>query len=342
MLHTPAVFRKVSAPFTVFREKPESPLPDRFQPDTDYEVDVWAGGVFSLGQQVIRLGEDVQSWAKRTTTDTGKGVSGMLRAFDNWNHRMSLEAMPDGTTVFRDRLSVSAGWLTPVMWLGFGVFWQWRALRLRRIARTAVSPSQQAWNARYLEKSSLWSGEVNPTLTDCVAALPPGRALDIGAGEGADAIWLAENRWQVTAVDASAVAAFRGAEEAERRQATAGQPFDISWRVAEVDSPLPTEGLFDLVTIHFLHLPPAIRQRVWQQALGLVAPGGTLLIVGHSVRDLSSGLRRPPPELLFTTEEWVSVAPSNWSTWSVTEVPRSITRDGESQKVWDVILTGVR
>jgi len=342
MLHTPAVFRLVSAPFTVFREKPESPLPDRFQPDTDYEVDVWAGGLVSLGQQIIHLVDDIESWAKRTTTDTGRGVSGVLSATRNWNHRMSLEALPDGTTLFHDRLSVSAGWLTPVMWLGLGVFWQWRALRLRSIARASVSSSQKAWNLRYLNKSSLWSGEVNPTLLDAASSLPPGRALDVGAGEGGDALWLAENRWQVTALDASAVAVFRGASEAEKRKTTAGDPLDIRWLVADVESSWPAKGLWDLVTIHFLHLPQTVRKKVWSQAIERVAPGGTLLIVGHSVRDLTTGLRRPAADLLFTTDEWEAVTPPDWTTWSVAEVPREIIRNGESVTVWDVVLVGVR
>jgi hypothetical protein len=138
MLHTPAVFKAVSSPFTVFREKPHSPLPDRFSPDTDYTVLVYAGGIIPLGTQIIRLEDTVESADRRHTTDVGHGVSGMLGLLTNWRHQMAVQKISDSRTQFNDQLTVNASWQTPVLWVGFNVFWRWRAMRLRQIAKKGL------------------------------------------------------------------------------------------------------------------------------------------------------------------------------------------------------------
>jgi hypothetical protein len=135
MLHTPAVFKAVSAPFTIFRDKPGHPLPERFVPDTDYPVAVFAAGIVPLGTQIIRLDDTVGAPGRRHTTDVGHGVSGMLGSLKNWRHQMGLEQLPDGHTRFTDQLTVNASWQTPLLWLVFSVFWRWRAMRLGQIAK---------------------------------------------------------------------------------------------------------------------------------------------------------------------------------------------------------------
>ena len=135
MLHTPAVFKSVSSPFTVFREKTDQPLPERFSPDTDYTVKVYAGGIIPLGTQIIRLEDSIESPDRRHTTDVGRGVSGMLGMLKNWRHQMSLERGSGDQTQFNDQLTVNASWYTPVLWVGFNVFWRWRAMRLHQIAK---------------------------------------------------------------------------------------------------------------------------------------------------------------------------------------------------------------
>ena len=138
MLHTPAVFKQVSAPFTVFRDSPSNPLPDRFAPDTDYTVSVFAGGIIPLGTQIIHLEDTLTSAEHRHTVDVGRGVSGMLSLMKNWRHQMAVQKLPNGHTRFNDQLSVSASWLTPMMWPAFTIFWRWRAMQLRRIARKSI------------------------------------------------------------------------------------------------------------------------------------------------------------------------------------------------------------
>jgi len=137
------------------------------------------------------------------------------------------------------------------------------------------SPNSKAeWNARYLESEQIWSGNPNAALVREVAGLTPGRALDLGCGEGADAIWLAKRGWQVTGVDVSDVALDR----AKQHAVTAGVAVDFV-----LDDLTESPGAFDLVTSFFLHVPEAaLRERTLLVAAASVAPGGTLLVVGHS------------------------------------------------------------
>ena len=116
------------------------------------------------------------------------------------------------------------------------------------------------WDARYSSAHSLWSGNPNHHLVAEVggpAGLAPGTALDAGAGEGADAIWLAERGWQVTAVDVSGVALGRAAEHA----AKAGDEVAarIRWLREDLIEWAPPERAYDLVTSQYIHLPGALR-----------------------------------------------------------------------------------
>ena len=135
------------------------------------------------------------------------------------------------------------------------------------------------WDARYQESHRIWSGNPNAALVRETAGLAPGRALDLGSGEGGDAIWLAQQGWEVTATDISQVALDRAAEQA----AAAGVADRIDWQWHDLGASFPA-GSFDLVSAQFLHsrgdtMP---RERILRAAAAAVAPGGVLLIVGHS------------------------------------------------------------
>ncbi|MEY9836838.1 class I SAM-dependent methyltransferase [Streptacidiphilus sp. EB103A] len=135
------------------------------------------------------------------------------------------------------------------------------------------------WDARYRESHRIWSGNPNAALVRETAGLAPGRALDLGSGEGGDAIWLAQQGWEVTATDISQVALDRAAEQA----AAAGVADRIDWQWHDLGASFPA-GSFDLVSAQFLHsrgdtMP---RERILRAAAAAVAPGGVLLIVGHS------------------------------------------------------------
>lgn len=138
------------------------------------------------------------------------------------------------------------------------------------------------WEERYAGKPQVWSGRVNRVLADVAGELPPGRALDLGCGEGGDAIWLAEHGWTVTAVDISAIAIERGRAAAVER----GLSDRIEWVAADLGS-WQTDAQFDLVSSSFLQSPVELpRAEILRAAAELVAPGGHLLIVSHAA---------PPP-----------------------------------------------
>ena len=132
------------------------------------------------------------------------------------------------------------------------------------------------WDERYASVERVWSGEPNGALVTEAARLEPARALDVGCGEGADAVWLAEQGWDVTALDVSQVALERAALQAR----DAG--VQVRWVHADlVDAPLPAES-FDLVSAQYpalLRTPGNAAERV---LLGAVAPGGVLLVVHHA------------------------------------------------------------
>lgn len=145
-------------------------------------------------------------------------------------------------------------------------------------AREAVNDETAAfWEARYSQKDQIWSGRVNPVMAGIVEPLPAGRALDLGCGEGGDALWLAERGWTVTAVDVSQVALDRGAARADEVGATG-----ITWERHDLTMTFPA-GDFDLVSAQFFQSPIEFpRLALLRRAAGLLAPGGVLLSVSHA------------------------------------------------------------
>lgn len=149
------------------------------------------------------------------------------------------------------------------------------------------------WDQRYGETDRLWSAEPNPIVTTVVGQMAPGRAVDLGAGEGRHACWLAGLGWQATAVDFSAVGIARGRA---RSGATS-----VEWVVDDVRVWEPPAGTtYDLVLVAFLHLADDVFGRVGRW----LAPGGALVVVGHSLRNLTDGIGGPrDPRLLYTEDQ---------------------------------------
>jgi len=138
--------------------------------------------------------------------------------------------------------------------------------------------TEQFWEAHYRGQERVWSGRANPVLVEVAESLPPGAALDLGCGEGGDAIWLARQGWRVTAVDVSVTALERATADA----ATAGVADRIDFRQYDLALTFPS-GAFDLVSAQYLHSPIEFpRVRVLQEAANAVTPGGLLLIVDHA------------------------------------------------------------
>jgi SAM-dependent methyltransferase len=168
------------------------------------------------------------------------------------------------------------------------------------------------WNELYGSKESLWSGRPNTQLVEQVQGLEPGTALDVGCGEGADAIWLAQLGWSVTGIDISVVALQRAATHA----ADAGPDVArrIEWVRGDLDKYTPEPASFTLVTAQYMHLPTLDRIALHGRLGRAVAPGGTLLIVSHDPTDLETTMGRPPLHDFFATAADVagSLNPEEW------------------------------
>jgi thioredoxin reductase/SAM-dependent methyltransferase len=206
--------------------------------------------------------------------------------------------------------------------------------------RHALAPeSEHDWEEQYRSHPTLWSGRPNPPLVAAATDLPPGSALDVGCGEGADAIWLAERGWRVTAVDLSATALERAAGHA----AEAG--VEVDWQQADVTAGLPDVARYDLVTSHFMHLHGEPRRKVFARLASAVAPGGTLLLVGHDASDLEIGARRPhSPDMFFTAEEVASsLEPDDWEVVVAEARPRPAhAHEGDVATVQDAVVVARR
>ncbi|MCU1613307.1 MAG: Methyltransferase type 11 [Frankiales bacterium] len=199
------------------------------------------------------------------------------------------------------------------------------------------------WDDRYRTAPALWSGRPNRQLVAEVAELPPGTALDAGAGEGADALWLAGRGWQVTAVDLSAVALERAAAQADREGGdVAGR---LRWVHADLATWTPPVGAFDLVSAQFLHMPTHLREPLYDRLADAVAPGGTLLLVAHDPSDLHQGPGgdRDPDWFVTAGQLAAALDPAAWQVLVAESRPRTATyHDGHEIRVSDAVLRARR
>ncbi len=158
-----------------------------------------------------------------------------------------------------------------------------------------------SWNERYSKAELVWSAEPNQHFSAQVADLAPGRALDLGTGEGRNAIWLAERGWEVTGVDFSAVAIRKARALAESRSCS------VTWVEEDLLSYRPEPGAYDLVGFIYIHLPADLRRQVLSEAVSGLAPRGRLVVVGHDSSNLTAGYGGPQdPSILFTPDDVVA------------------------------------
>nr|WP_219905687.1 class I SAM-dependent methyltransferase [Glaciihabitans tibetensis] len=205
---------------------------------------------------------------------------------------------------------------------------------------------QAFWDARYAESESIWSGNPNPVLVAEASTLSAGSgsaprsALDIGSGEGADAIWLAERGWQVTAVDISPVALARAADRASARGVAADQ---ITWEHHDLTAWTPPPARFDLVSAQFMHLPQTQREVLFRDLAAAVADGGTLLIVGHDMVDLDVAHRWNIPGMFYSADELAATLdPTLWHIAAAESRARTVTAQEETVTLHDVVLRAER
>lgn len=207
-------------------------------------------------------------------------------------------------------------------------------------AGTDVDASE-FWEDRYRtgrgEDGRMWSGQVNATVEAQVAGLTPGSALELGCGEGADALWLAGHGWTVTAVDLSAAALEVAALHATRE----GLADRVTWQQADLATWHPTQE-YDLVTSAFLHSPFEFpREAILRRAASAVAPGGRLLVVGHAASPPGSGHDhdQDAPPLPSPAEVLASLdLGADWVIESNATVERAVTWRGHDVTLLDAVV----
>ncbi|MCP2167815.1 class I SAM-dependent methyltransferase [Goodfellowiella coeruleoviolacea] len=196
---------------------------------------------------------------------------------------------------------------------------------------------QQFWDELYGSREQLFSGAPNGVLVTEVADLPPGQALDVGCGEGADALWLARRGWRVTAVDISLTALRRaaatGADTADR----------VAWTRADLTStPLPAEA-FDLVSAQYFPLPKQPDHTVLRGLLAAVAPGGTLLVASHDLADLTTPHEHGfDPNDYYQPADIAGLLGAGWTVLTNETRPRTAPAPPGTQHTHDTVLRARR
>lgn len=155
------------------------------------------------------------------------------------------------------------------------------------------------WDARYAG-GPVWTREPNVWVRQEVGPLPPGQALDLAAGDGRHAVWLASLGWSVTAVDISAEGVRQG-EALTARARDAGLAGDVTWLVGDARDGVTPPGSADLVVVAYLHLPAPDLRLALGRAADAVAPGGRAVVVGHDARNLAEGVGGPRDPAVLTS-----------------------------------------
>lgn len=166
------------------------------------------------------------------------------------------------------------------------------------------------WDTRYTATDLVWSVEPNRFVAEMFAALPAGTALDVGAGEGRNAIWLAEQGWDVTASDYSRVAVERMRTlAADRLRGSAGRLRAVVGDATEVAPASPSGDGYDAVLFSYLQLPLPERAEAWRRGVEALRPGGRLVVVGHAGRNLAQGYGGPSSrDVLYDPDEVLAEA----------------------------------
>jgi SAM-dependent methyltransferase len=198
----------------------------------------------------------------------------------------------------------------------------------------------EGWNQRYAATEQFFSSDPNPLVADLLEGLEPGRALDLAAGEGRHALWLARRGWQVTAVDFSQVGLDRARSRVEAEGLTIATVLEDVYRYD------PPPESFELVLIAYFHPRPADRPRVFERAARALVPGGHLLVTGRHLDDLGRDGGRGPssnPERRYTPEQLEEELPEQLTLLRCEAAARTVpTDDGGDIALTDVIALARR
>ncbi len=196
------------------------------------------------------------------------------------------------------------------------------------------------WNARYAAGELVWSAGPNQYVETRLRDLAPGTAVDLGAGEGRNALWLAEQGWRASAVDFADAGLAKGRAIAERRGV------EVDWICADVLTWRPSEPV-DLTVVAYLQFPMPQREQLVTNAAAMTAAGGTLFWISHDRHNLEHGVGGPQdPTLLSDAEELASLLirqPGDWHLTEAGRVEREVrTGDGTRATAYDTLIVARR
>lgn len=194
------------------------------------------------------------------------------------------------------------------------------------------------WDERYSGPGRLGNGTPNPQLVTEATGLPPGTALDVGCGEGGDVIWLARQGWTVTGADFSANGLARAARHVEQ----AGAADRVDWWQVDARTFEADGRAYDLVTSHYLHAPDGGMVDVTRRLAATVAPGGLLLVVGHTPSAEFTDLTENQRNAMFFAEELLPGLPEDFEVLAVEQRPRTLNRGGTTVDAHDSTLLARR
>lgn len=193
------------------------------------------------------------------------------------------------------------------------------------------------WDERYSGAEQMWSGAPNGALMSEVSGLAPGRALDVGCGEGADAIWLAGLGWRVTAIDVTEVALGRA------RAAAARAAVEVDWRCTGLLEASIPAGSFDLVSVQYPALPSTPTGEAERALLAAVAPGGHLVVVHHADVDIEVARAHGfDPDDYVAPGDVSSLLDDDWSVVVDERRPRHVDAGAGAGHTHDLVLHAVR
>ena len=205
-----------------------------------------------------------------------------------------------------------------------------------------------SWNERYAQMEPVWSISPNRWVVSEMEGHVPGRALDLGTGEGRNAIWLADQGWHVTAVDFAQNALNRASGRAEKEARETGVDYDIDWVQADLLSYEAPAGSYDLVLASYVHLEDYERRELLRNCVRALAPGGTLLVVGHDTTNLTDGHGGPQDaSVLFTGADIESDLQDHLGSGALVlersgRVAREVDTDEGSVVAWDALFRARR
>lgn len=160
--------------------------------------------------------------------------------------------------------------------------------------------AQVFWDQRFGGDEFLFGPAANEYVTEICSQYPPTEALDLGCGEGRNAVWLAEQGHTVTGVDVSPVGLVKAERLAHERNVA------VNWVRSDLAEYEPIEHAYGLIVLSYIHIEPELRTLVHGRAGKAVAPGGHVVVVGHHLRNLAEGIGGPQNPAILLTESMLA------------------------------------